>query len=65
MKKTVAVKSKQSGFVIDLPAQKVASIKIISLFGDNETNEGSVAQIVDGSLDGSAIEEIFVKEGDQ
>ncbi len=62
MKKTKAIKSQQNGFTIDLPAQKVASIKVVSSFGDNETNEGSVAQIVNGSVDNGSIKEVFVKE---
>lgn len=64
MKKTDAVKSQQSGFTIDLPPQKVASIKIASLFGDSETNEGSVAQIIDGSINAGDIGQLFVKEGE-
>ena len=64
MKKTEAVKSQQSGFTIDLPPVKVAAIKVVSLFGDSETNEGSQAQIIDGKLDPSTINQLFVKEGE-
>lgn len=62
MKKTASVKSQQSGFMIDLPPEKAATIKVISLFGDTETNEGTVAQIIDGTVDASAIGKYFVKE---
>ncbi|MFB1072246.1 CsgG/HfaB family protein [Vibrio diabolicus] len=46
------VKSKQSGFNITLPGKKVASVAVIQLFGDTETNEGAIAVIEDGSIDG-------------
>ncbi|MGI4903542.1 MAG: CsgG/HfaB family protein, partial [Janthinobacterium lividum] len=45
-----SVKSKQSGFAISLPPTEVASIRIISTFGESELNEGSVAQITSGSI---------------
>jgi ribosomal protein L24 len=64
MKKTEAVKSQQSGFTIDLPPVKIATIKVVSLFGDSETNEGSQAQITDGKIDPSTINQLFVKEGE-
>ncbi len=64
MKKTDTVKSKQSGFAINLPPEKVASVKVLSLFGDNETNEGCVTTIVDGAVNGSDIDKFFVKEGE-
>jgi curli biogenesis system outer membrane secretion channel CsgG len=64
MKKTGAVKSQQSGFTIDLPPEKVATIKVISLFGDSETNEGSQAQVIDGKIDPSTTDQLFVIEGE-
>jgi len=64
MKKTGAVTSKQSGFSIDLPPEKIATIKVVSLFGDSDTNEGSQCQIVDGKLDSTSIDQLFVKEGE-
>ena len=39
------VKSGQTGFDITLPPRAVGQARIVSLFGDNETNEGSVAQL--------------------
>ena len=62
MMKTGSVKSKQSGFMVDLPPQKAATIKVINLFGDSETNEGSVAQIIDGGIDPGVIDKYFVEE---
>lgn len=64
MKKTGSAKSKQSGFTIDLPPEKIASIKVVSFFGDNETNEGAIAQLVDGSIAKNAADNLFVKEGE-
>jgi curli biogenesis system outer membrane secretion channel CsgG len=61
VKKTTAVKS-QSGFTIDLPPEKVAKIEVVSFFGDNETNEGSVAEITEGSLDKEALSQYIVRE---
>jgi curli biogenesis system outer membrane secretion channel CsgG len=46
------IKSPQTGLEITLPGQRVATAQIQSLFGDNETNEGSVATITEGSIQG-------------
>lgn len=62
LKKVNSVKSQQSGFMIDLPPEKVATIKIISFFGNSETNEGSVAEIIDGTLDAQTVDKYIVKE---
>ena len=56
------VKSGQSGMEITLPGQEVGRIRIISLFGDNETNQGSVAQITQGSVPRKPGARIFVRE---
>ncbi len=63
MKKTEAVKSQQTGFTIDLPPEKVGAIKVSALFGENETNEGAVAEIVEGKISDTDIKQLFVKEG--
>jgi len=44
------VKSEQTGFEISLPAKKVGTVKVNDLFGDNETNEGAVAELVSGTV---------------
>lgn len=64
MKKNEAIKSKQSGFTIDLPPQKIATIQVTSLFGDSEVNEGSQAQVIDGKLDSVTVDQLIVQEGD-
>ena len=61
MQKTKSVTSRQSGFDIELPPKELAKIKVVSLFGENETNQGSIAEVVEGSVDGADIKELFVK----
>ena len=62
MKPGKAIKSKQSGFNVSLPPSKVASIKVVSFFGDNETNEGSVCKFIEGNIDSAMIHDLFVAE---
>lgn len=56
------VRSGQSGMVITLPGQEIGRIRIVSLFGDNETDQGSVAQIIRGSIPREQEARIFVRE---
>ena len=56
------IKSAQSGFDITLPSEKIAELQIKSLFGESETNEGAVAQIVSGQIDASQTEGLIVTE---
>lgn len=58
------VKSPQTGFEITLPGRQVATVRIQSLFGDNETNEGSVATVASGALDGHKAEDLIVVSKD-
>lgn len=63
MEPGAAVKSKQNGFMINLPATRVATIRIISFFGDSENNEGAIAEIVQGSVDAAKLAKLYVEEG--
>lgn len=45
------VKSAQSGFSISLPPTEVAKIRVVSLFGENETNEGAACEFVGSPLE--------------
>lgn len=54
------IKSPQTGFMITLPGRQVATVEIQALFGDNETNEGSVAAVRTGSLSGYRAEDLVV-----
>jgi hypothetical protein len=44
------VTSGQSGLPITLPGEKLAEIEIVSFFGDSDYSEGSIANIVSGSV---------------
>ena len=46
------IKSPQTGFVVTLPGKEVATIEVISTFGDSESSEGSLVKIISGTLDG-------------
>ena len=59
---TGTAKSKQSGFEIALPPRQVASVRVVSLFGDSETNEGSVCEVTSGTVDAGALATLFVAE---
>lgn len=52
------VKSQQTGFEISLPASQVAVVKVVSLFGESESNEGAICELVEGNI--SAGQPLFV-----
>ncbi len=54
--------SNQTGFEIELPATKLATIKIVSFFGDSETNEGSACETIEGSIKNNMISSLIVTE---
>lgn len=56
------VKSGQSGFNITLPAKAVGQIRIVSRFGDNETNEGAVADIISGDITDAQKSGLYISE---
>ncbi len=56
------VKSKQTGFDVALPPKQVGTLKVVSLFGDSETNEGSVCQLTSGTVDRASLAKLFVME---
>lgn len=56
------IKSPQTGFFITLPGEKIATVKVASTFGSNETDEGSIARLVSGNLGNYNINELTVKE---
>lgn len=56
------VKSGQSGFNIALPSSQVATIRVVAQFGDSDTDEGSVAELVSGSLAGQPESAFYVTE---
>ncbi|WP_422448553.1 MULTISPECIES: CsgG/HfaB family protein [unclassified Endozoicomonas] len=56
------IKSKQTGFTVTLPGAEVARVEVISTFGDNENNEGSVVRVISGSLDGHSLDKLEIVE---
>jgi len=56
------VKSTTTGTLITLPGKQVAEVEVISSFGDTELAEGSITQLVSGSIDGLDLETLEVKE---
>lgn len=56
------VKSPQTGFEINLPSKQVASLQVVSLFGESETNEGAVCTVASGRVDKDAMKKLFVAE---
>lgn len=57
------VKSPQTGSVVTLPGQHVASVRIDGLFGNSELDEGSVASVISGSLTGYKVDQLVVRQG--
>ena len=55
-----AIKSKQSGFDVSLPPTQSATLRVVSLFGETETNEGSVCEVTTGTVDPSRLSNLFV-----
>lgn len=56
------VKSRQTGFDVTLPARQVASLKVVQLFGENETNEGAVCEVSGGAIPQPLSPRLFVTE---
>lgn len=54
------VRSAQTGFDVSLPATPVATLRVLSTFGDSETNEGSVCEITSGAVSREALAQLFV-----
>jgi len=57
------IKSRQTGMEITLPGKSVATIRVVSFFGDSENNEGAVCEVVSGRIDPAAIPRYYVAEG--
>jgi len=56
------VKSRQTGFDVTLPPRKVASLRVVSLFGETETDEGAVCEVADGALPTPLSPKLYVAE---
>ena len=47
--------------MLTLPGQVIAQIRVDTLFGDNELNEGAVASISSGSIAGRKPEQLLIR----
>jgi hypothetical protein len=56
------VKSAQTGFDVTLPPRQVGTLRVVSLFGDTETSEGSVCELTSGSIDRTQLRKLFVAQ---
>jgi curli biogenesis system outer membrane secretion channel CsgG len=56
------IKNPQTGFFIDLPPAVIGTLQVSSLFGDSETNEGAVCDLVSGSVKATPASGIFVRQ---
>lgn len=56
------VKSAQTGFAITLPATPVGKARVVSLFGDSESNEGAVAEVTSGAVSAADLSSVFISE---
>ena len=56
------IKSKQTGFNITLPGKELAKVEVIANFGESENSEGSIVELIEGSIDGYDIETLEITE---
>lgn len=56
------IKNPQTGFTIDLPAQPVGLLQVVSLFGDSETNEGAICELTSGSATATPASDVFARQ---
>ena len=56
------VKSKQTGFDVTLPPKKVATLRVVGLFGETETDEGAVCEVASGAIPTPLSPKLFVTE---
>ena len=56
------IKSRQTGFDINLPSKNLATVKVVSFFGDTENNEGSICKITSGEIEKYQVNKLYVEE---
>lgn len=62
MQQGETMKSAQTGFAITLPPTPIGKARVSSVFGDNESNEGSIAELVSGTANPGAGSTVFIAE---
>lgn len=60
MRSGQTVKSAQSGFDVTLPPTEAGRLRVVSLFGDSETNEGAVCEVIAGKIERAELAKLFV-----
>ena len=63
LKSGMTIQSNDSGFDITLPPTTVATIRITGLFGETETSEGAIAEVISGTVADGRPEGLYVAEG--
>jgi hypothetical protein len=56
------VRSRQTGFMIDLPGKEIARLRVISFFGTSERDQGSTCVVISGSLNDIPIDKLYITE---
>lgn len=56
------IKNPQTGIPIELPGQKIATIKVENQFGSSYTDEGSICSIAIGTLNGINLKDVYVQK---
>jgi len=56
------IKNPQTGMFIELPGEKIGTIKVEFMGGDNELNEYSLVKFVDGGLKSNDLSDYLIKE---
>jgi curli biogenesis system outer membrane secretion channel CsgG len=56
------IRSAQTGFDITLPPKKVGEIEIVGFFGDDDTNEGSIAKVLSGQVTEDDRQTLYIGE---
>lgn len=56
------VKSPQTGAFITLPGRPLARVRVDTLFGEEELNEGAIASVISGTLADHAIDQLVVRQ---
>jgi len=59
------MKSPQTGLEITLPGREIGRLRVVSFFGTDETNEGSLTRMVQGALGKTRLSQIYVAEPSQ
>jgi curli biogenesis system outer membrane secretion channel CsgG len=62
LKQGERVKSGQTGFEITLPAKTIGQVRVVGLFGSNDTDEGAVAEILSGDINDSRKDGLYVSD---